>query len=120
MATKNPAFDVVRAVALGLPEIADSSSPRCFAVKYRGKLLACEAIHKSAESESLMVRIDFDKREQLISLEPDIYYLLPHYAKYPCVLVRLAKIDRESLRLLLIDACRFIKPETTTKRRKKA
>ena len=38
------------------------------ALKIKGKLLACIPTHKSAEPDSLAVRIDFDQRDALPKL----------------------------------------------------
>ena len=35
-------------------------------VKVRGKLLACVPTHRSAEPDSLMVRVSFDDRAELV------------------------------------------------------
>jgi hypothetical protein len=48
-------IDVVRTLARLLPDVAESTSPRGTGLKVRGRLLACEAIHTSAEPNSLMV-----------------------------------------------------------------
>jgi hypothetical protein len=80
----------------------------------RGNLLTCLAIHKSAEPESLAVRIDFDQRAGLLAEEPETYYLTDHYVDYPVVLVRLSQIRIDQLRDLLGSAWRFV---TTQERR---
>ena len=64
-------------------------------LKAHGKMLACPAIHKSAEPDTLAVRIPFDLRADLIASDPDSYYLTDHYVNYPVVLVRLSRIDVE-------------------------
>jgi hypothetical protein len=101
-------FDVVRQIGLELPDVEESTMYGEPALKLRGKLLACIASHKSAEPGSLVVRIGFDQRDALVAEEPRIYYLKPHYVDYACVLVRLALIDREALRDLLLSAWRFV------------
>jgi hypothetical protein len=101
-------FDVVREIALTLPDVEESSIHGAASLKLRGKLLACPAIHKSAEPGTLAVRIDFEQRAELLAKDPDVYYLTPHYIKYPTVLVRLSRIDRKSLRELLGIAWRFV------------
>lgn len=75
--------------------------------KVHGKLLACPAIHRSAEPNSLMVRIGPAERAQLLSAAPDTYYLTDHYLNHSAVLVRLSKIDRKSLESLLRSAWLF-------------
>lgn len=52
------------------------------ALKVRGKMFACLAVHRSADPDSLVIRTDFDQRDELISAEPDTYYLTDHYVNY--------------------------------------
>jgi len=90
--------DVVVATYFGMP-----------ALKLDGQMVACMASHKSAEPNTLVVRIDFLERDLRIMNEPDIYYLKPHYVNYPCVLTRLSLIDDAALRDLLESGWQFIK-----------
>jgi hypothetical protein len=101
-------FTAVRALAAALPGVQDTSGPRGVAFKAGGKLLACTAIHSSAEEGSLVVRIDPQLRAELLSSEPEVYYLTPHYAPYPTVLVRVARIGQAALRKLLGTALLFV------------
>lgn len=50
-------FDVVSEVALKLPDVEGVVSSRGPALKVRGKLMACPAIDKSAEPDTVMVRV---------------------------------------------------------------
>jgi hypothetical protein len=94
-------FDVVRKIATKLGDVEESTIHGAPSLKVRGRLLTCPAIHKSAEPDTLAVRIGFEERARLIAAEPETYYLTKHYMNYPVVLVRLARINRESLRELL-------------------
>ncbi len=71
------------------------------ALKVRGVLLACLAVHKSADPGSLVVRIDVDQRAKLIASAPAVYYLTDHYVNYPLVLVRMSRVRIEALKDLL-------------------
>ena len=95
-------------MALDLSDVEESTTYGSPALKVRGKLLACIPIHKSAEPDSLAVRIDFDRRAELLSVAPEVYYLTDHYLNYPVVLVRLSRIHADSLRDLLGMAWRFV------------
>jgi hypothetical protein len=112
-------FDDVRAIGLALPDVEESTMYRAPALKVRGTLLACMASHKSAEPNSLVVRINFEDRDALIADDPHTYYLKPHYEGYPSVLVRLALIDRDALRDLLQSAWRTV-TASAPKRRPRA
>ena len=100
-------FDIVLDAARALPGVEQSMTWGTDALKVHGRLLACRAIHKSAEPNSIVVKIPIDQREELIAAEPDIYYLTEHYVNYPSVLVRLSRIHRDALRDLLAMAYRF-------------
>jgi hypothetical protein len=101
-------FDTVRKIGLEFPDVKDSTAYGSLALKVRGALMACVAINKSAEPGSLMVRVDIDRRAELIEGAPDVYYVTDHYVNYPCVLVRLSRIDSDALRDLLGMAWRFV------------
>jgi hypothetical protein len=109
-------FDTVRKIGLRLPDVEESTGYGTPALKVRGQLLACPAINKSAEPGSIVVRIDFDKRDELIAADPDTYYLTDHYRPYPSVLVRLSQIRSDALQDLLRMAWKFV---TTKKASKK-
>ena len=94
-------FDLVRDLALKLPDVQATVSPRGPGLKIRNKLMACPAIHKSADPDTLMVRVSMAERERRIATNPEIYYVTDHYRKYPALLVRLSRIDQASLENLL-------------------
>ena len=87
------------------------------ALKVRGKMFACMASHKSAEPNTLVVRIDFDQRDELIGTDPSTYYLKEHYVGYACVLVRLSRVHPDALRDLLLTAWRFVSAKDGRRRR---
>ena len=71
-------------------------------------MFACLASHRSAEPNTLVVRMDFDERDGLIAAEPKTYYLTDHYVDYPCVLVRLTRVRHDALRDLLLMGWGFV------------
>lgn len=101
-------YAMVRQAAVDLPEVIDSSTLRGIAFKARGKLLACKAVHRSAEPESLVVRVGATERDRLIAARPNTYYVTPHYLAYESVLVRLGNIDQKELRTLFAHAWQFV------------
>jgi hypothetical protein len=105
-------FDVVRSIGAALPDVKDASGSRGIALKIKGRLMACQAIHKSAEPDSLMVRIGRERREALLAQDPAAYYVTDHYASYPAVLVRLSKIRRAPLTDLLTESWEFVRGES--------
>jgi hypothetical protein len=111
-------FDVVLEAARTLPGVEQSTTWGTDALKVHGRLLACRAIHKSAEPNSIVVKIPVDQREELIAAEPDVYYLTEHYENYPSVLVRLSQINRDALRDLLGMALKFADASAKTRKRR--
>jgi hypothetical protein len=103
-------------MVVALPEVEEGTIHGSPAFRVRGKLLACAPIHKSAEPDSLAVRIPFDLRADLIASDPDSYYLTDHYVNYPVVLVRLSRIDMEGLRELLGASWRFVSAKRPNKK----
>jgi hypothetical protein len=101
-------LDTVRKIALALPGVAESTTYGAAAFKARGKLMACTPTNRSAEPGSLMVRVDFDDRAELLAADPDVYYVTPHYEPYNAVLVRLSRVKPDVLRDLLGMAHKFV------------
>lgn len=101
-------FEAVRAIALKLPDVEEGTIHGAPSLKVRGKLLTCPAIHRSAEPNTLAVRIGIEQRAELMAAEPDVYYVTDHYLNYPTVLVRLSRIHQDSLRDLLDMAWHFV------------
>jgi hypothetical protein len=106
--SKEMDFDVVRQIAMALPDVEESTIHGAPSLKVRGRLLTCPALHRSAEPGSLAVRIGFDQRAELLAAEPCVYYVTDHYVNYPTVLVRLSQVHRDSLRDLLGMAWSFV------------
>jgi len=110
MPRKKLDFETVKRIALGMPDVDASTTAQ--AVKVRGKLLTWIPINKSAEPGSLAVRIDLDRRAELLAEAPDVYYVTDHYVNYPVVLVRLSRIQPDALPDLLSVAWRFVTAKT--------
>jgi hypothetical protein len=119
MQMKETGFDVVRKMGLALPEVEEGTAYGSPALNVRGKMFACLAIHRSAEPNTLVVCIDFDQRDELMTEEPKTYYLTDHYLNYPCVLVRLSRIRQDALRDLLLMGWRFMSTRQKREGRKR-
>jgi hypothetical protein len=100
--TPEDLFHLVLAVGLELPGVEAATrydgSP---VLKLRGCFMAGLATHCSAERGTLVVRAGFEDRAWLLEDAPETYYLTDYYEKYPLVLVRLARVDRDALHDLL-------------------
>ena len=81
----------------------ESTSYGTPAFKSGGKLLA----RLREDGDSLVVGTTFEEREEMMSADPETYYITDHYLKYPWVLVRLSKVHPDALRDLLARALRL-------------
>jgi hypothetical protein len=97
-------FDTVRKIGGTFPGVKESTYYGQPALKLGKKMIACMAAHSSAEPGSLVVWVDFDRRDELLAEAPDVYYVTEHYLGYPSVLVRLDRIRPDALRGLLAGA----------------
>ncbi len=115
------AFDIVRAVGLTLPGVVTATkydgSPQ---LKVGGAFMAALASHASAEPDTLVVRAEPADREAFLEDAPETYYVTDYYAKYPLVLVRLATIDRETLRDVLAMSHRLTLAKSSSQRTRRA
>lgn len=108
MASKGVDFDTVWEMGLALPGAKKFRYYGLPALKVRRQMFACKAGHTSAEPNTLIVSVGFAKRDRLIKADSKIFYVRPHYEPYPSVLVRLHRIDRDTLRRLLRSAYRAV------------
>ena len=119
MPRKTVTFDTVRRHGLGLQGVHEGTAWGTPALKVGGRMFACIASHKSAEPDTLAVRIPFDRRDEMIATDPETYYLKDHYVGYPCVLVRLKRIREDALKDLLLAGWRFVSSSGRVQQRKK-
>jgi hypothetical protein len=101
-------FKTVESIGRTLPDVEVTTSWGSPSLKVCGQMFVCMASHKSAEPNTLVVKMDFADRDALIVEDPGTFYLKDHYLDYPCVLVRLSKIHRDALRDLVVGAHRFV------------
>jgi hypothetical protein len=97
-------FEVVWALGREFPDVEESTMYGSPALKLGKRLVACVAIHRSAEPGSLVVRTDFEQRKALLDEDPGTYYVTDHYANHPVVLVRLGRLQQDQMRDLLASA----------------
>jgi hypothetical protein len=101
-------FEAVRALGRDLADLQESTMYGSPALKLGKRLVACLAIHRSAEPGSLVIRTDFEQRAALLTDDPGTYYVTDHYVNHPVVLVRLGRVQHDQLRDLLAAARRCV------------
>lgn len=112
--TAHDPFAVVQRVGLTLPEVeATTRYDGAPVLKLRGTFVAALATHPSAEPDTLVVRYGIEEREWLLEDAPETYYLTDYYRSYPLILVRLARVDEQAVRDLLIASCRLAGEKAT-------
>src|ERR1700722_20228688 len=85
------AFDDIRKIALGMPEVEDGTSYGTPALKVRKKLL----VRLKEDGDSLVISgVPPEERELLVARQPKLFYFTDHYRNYPMVLIRLSKARR--------------------------
>src|SRR5579863_10108426 len=87
-------FDTVRQISLLLDHVEEGTSYGTAAFKVRGALFV--RLHQDLES-TIVVRTDFEQREELLAADPETYYITDHYRNYPWVLVRLSQVHSDAL-----------------------
>ena len=100
--TKPVTFETVRQIAQTLPGAEESTSYGTPAFKVKGKLFA----RQHQDGKSLVVGVDFEEREEMMSAAPEKFFITDHYLNYPWMLVRLSKVRPDELRDLLIGSWR--------------
>src|ERR1700733_15761253 len=78
-------YDTVRQMALLLPNVEEGTSYGTPALKVKGQLI----IRLREELDSIVLKMPFDRREELMAGDPETYYITDHYREYEWVLVRL-------------------------------
>jgi hypothetical protein len=94
-------WNVVRELALALPEVEASSTGRV-AFSVRGKGFAWEA--RERDGGGLAVRVEREEKELILDSNPEVYFTSPHYTGFPAVQIRVEAIERDELSERLEDA----------------
>jgi len=107
MGTASTGIDSVFEVGRKLPDVTESPYYGARALKLNGQMVACTPVNKSAEVNSVVVAMNFERRAALLKKSPSIYYITDHYAPHPSMLIRLSKISRAELERTLRMAWEF-------------
>ena len=93
-------------MALALPHVSAGTSYGTPALKVKGKLF----VRLREDSETIVVKMPFDQRAEMMAADPATYYVTDHYRAYPWMLVRLSNVHRDALHELLQIAHRAAMP----------
>jgi hypothetical protein len=105
--SKRVSLETVRELALALPHVEVGLSNGSPAFRVKGKPIA----QLSRDGQSLLIKIDYLKRDILMNAQPETFYVTDFYRCHPMMFVRLSGIDRETARDLIEQAWRLQAPK---------
>lgn len=100
-------FDTARGIALALPSVEEYTCYGTPAFRVGKKLMA----RLREDGDTLVMKIEDSRRELLLQVDPETYFMEDHYCGYPVVLLRLSRIKADSLTRLFEDAWRRLAPK---------
>jgi hypothetical protein len=108
-ATVAGAFARIRKLAkqLELPDVTEGTNYGAPALKVAGKAFATVK-----DAETLVIRSEFEQKDLLLEMAPDMYFQTDHFKGWPGLMVRLAAISDEELSLRLAEAWRERAPKS--------
>ena len=102
-------FDSIRAIAIGLPEVEESTTNGSLAFRVRGKLF----LHLWDDGDTLVFRVGEDEKRSLLAADPRRYFVNRAHTTGPALLARLSDFqdgDLDELRELVTTAWRSRAP----------
>ena len=100
-------IETVRQLALALPEVQEEVSDHSPVFRVKGKPIAW----LTKDGESLLIKIDYLKRDILLNAEPGTFYVTDFYRCHPMMFVRLSGVSRDVLGDLLEQSWRLQAPK---------
>ncbi len=82
-------FEAVRLAALALPDVEEGTAWGVAAFRKSGNLFLCFR----KDLDAIVVRASFERRDEMIGENPEIYFTTDHHRNYPWVLARIGKLD---------------------------
>lgn len=107
MVTEAEAHDLIMA----LPGVEESTSYGHHAYKVKGKFFTRVRAQDESDPGVLVLKSGFFERDALMSMQPETFFVAPHYQNYPTVLVRLDQVERDQLTDLLTESWRHTAPK---------
>lgn len=98
-ATDHNYWSIIRELMAPFPGTEESTSYGTPAYKVHKKLLL-----RLQENGGDILVLHSDDRDIFMASDASVFFVTPHYANYPWVLVRLNKIRKEALRMAIIQS----------------
>jgi hypothetical protein len=90
-------YDGVRKIGLALPNVVEGTSYGTPALKVKGNLF----VRLRPDLDAIVIATPFEQRDELMTGDPEKYFITDHYLDYPYMLVRLGKVGADEVRDLL-------------------
>jgi hypothetical protein len=117
--------DDVRRIAMALPEVRESEDRFAFSVLNKGKEKGIAWVWlervdpkkaRVPQPAVLAVRVaNSAEKENLLAADEEKFFTEPHYNGFPAILVKLAAVEPDELRELIVDAWRCQAPRALVK-----
>ncbi len=109
---KGVTYEKFREIILSFPEVTEGIAYGSPIFKVKNKMAA----RLSEEfPETVVIKIDLPLRASLLEGAPEAFYITPHYAAHPLMLVKLSKVRADDLQYLVEQAWRAVAPKTLVK-----
>lgn len=99
-------WETVREIAHTLPNVEDSKSYGTPALKVKGKLF----VRLKEDRETIVLKTAYEEREELMTHDPETYFITDHYLNYPYILVSLNRVNVDALTELIRVSYNLAKP----------
>ncbi|MBV8464359.1 MAG: MmcQ/YjbR family DNA-binding protein [Burkholderiales bacterium] len=100
-------FEQLCEMALRLPGVERGTSYGTPALKVAGKLM----VRLKEDGGAIVLHADWETREWLLTVSPEVFFFTEHYRNHPYMLARLDKLDAESLPAHLERCWRQVAPK---------
>lgn len=104
-------FERARRLGAHLPGLEVANYHHFQALKVNGKLVA----NICREPGALAVHCPLELKRQLVEAAPEVFYDTPHFAGWPSILVRMDRVDDETLRSRIEAAWQMRAPRALVK-----
>ena len=103
-------YEFVKRTARALAGVEESTSYGTAALKVCGKLMS----RLKEDNETLVLRANWEEREQLLAMHPEQFFLTEHYRNGPWVLLRLKAASVSQVKAALSHAWQESAPKSLT------
>jgi hypothetical protein len=101
----------VRAIALSLPGTEERETWETATFRVRNKIFAMFA----GEEREIWIKTTHDEQRALVEMDPEAFFVPPYVGPSGWVGARVARVERDEMRELLIEAWRMTAPKRSVR-----